>query len=139
MRSTLISNAMSETRDVAPPSLPCYPCPYNASCCAYGVTLSNEEAAAIQEHHGADLVYQSRWGEWRTRVRNKRCVMFRDGGCSIHGKSYYPTLCGGFPWTDGETGARYEYDVTICGAFVEHPELVEIQLGLAPAARRRTD
>jgi hypothetical protein len=117
---------MSET-DRTFPSLPCFPCPYDSSCCAYGVSLTDEEAAAIQTNHGDGLVYKTRWGEWRTRVKNKRCVMMRDGGCSIHATSYYPTTCRGFPWTDGETGARYEFDLTICGEFVKRPELVAIQ------------
>jgi hypothetical protein len=115
------------------PPLPCYPCPYSASCCAYGTTVSDEEAAAIEANHGSGLVYQTRWGEWRTRVRNRRCVMFQNGGCSIHDKPYYPTQCQGFPWTDGE-GARYEFDVTICGAFKERVELIEIQRAIAPPA-----
>ncbi|HXT16213.1 MAG TPA: hypothetical protein VN706_11325 [Gemmatimonadaceae bacterium] len=111
------------------PSLPCYPCPHNASCCAYGTTVSDEEAAAIEADHGPGLVYRTRWGEWRTRVRNKRCVMLRDGACSIHDKSYYPVVCRGFPWTDAE-GSRYLFDVTICGEFGGQPELVEIQRAL---------
>ena len=108
------------------PALPCYPCPYNSSCCGYGTTVSDKEAAAIEAAHGAGLVYRTRWGEWRTRVRNKRCVMFRDGVCTIHDKPYYPTQCRGFPWTNGETDARYMYDITICGAFADQPELVTI-------------
>jgi hypothetical protein len=56
-------------------------------------------------------------------------MLFRDGGCTIHDKSYYPAMCRGFPWTD-ETGARYEYDVTICGAFAKDPELIAIQRAL---------
>ena len=28
----------------AHPSLPCFPCPHASACCAYGVTLSDEEA-----------------------------------------------------------------------------------------------
>ena len=109
------------------PSLPCYPCPYDASCCAHGTTLTDAEAAAIEADHGPGLAYKTRWGEWRTRVRNKRCVMFRDGGCTIHAKPYYPAVCRGFPWTDAETGGRYEFDISICGAFETRPELVEIQ------------
>jgi hypothetical protein len=109
------------------PALPCYPCPHNASCCAYGATVSEEEAAAIEADHGPDLVYKTRWGELRTRVRNRRCVMYRDGGCIVHDKAYYPASCRGFPWVDGETGERYEYDVTICGVFDANPELVELQ------------
>ncbi|HET9425738.1 MAG TPA: hypothetical protein VFO55_10235 [Gemmatimonadaceae bacterium] len=109
------------------PSLPCFPCPYAASCCAHGTSLSAEEAAAVTADFGPGLVYQTRWGEWRTRVRNRRCVLFRDGGCSIHDKSYYPAVCRGFPWTDAETGGRYLYDVSICGEFEARAELVEIQ------------
>lgn len=115
------------------PSLPCHPCPFNSSCCNYGTTLSDEEAAQIEGQHGPGLVYQTRWGEWRTRVRKGKCSMFQQGGCSIHAKPYYPTLCAAFPWTDGDTGGRYEYDVTICGMFDAHPELVEIQRAI-PAA-----
>jgi hypothetical protein len=109
------------------PTLPCYPCPHDASCCAYGTSLSEEEAAAIEANHGPGLAYMTRWGEWRTRVRQKRCVLYRDGGCTIHDKPYYPAMCRGFPWIDPESGGRYEHDVTICGAFRERPELITIQ------------
>jgi hypothetical protein len=109
------------------PSLPCYPCPHHASCCAYGVSLTDDEAAAIEADHGPGLVYRTRWGEWRTRIRKKRCALFRDGGCTIHDQPYYPRVCRGFPWTDGETGGRYEYDIHICGQFGVEPELVAIQ------------
>ena len=117
------------------PSLPCYPCPYNASCCAYGTTVSDDEAAAITANHGPGLVYQTRWGEWRTRVQNKRCVMYRDGGCIIHDQPYYPAMCRGFPWIDAETGERYVYDVMICGEFEARPELVELQRASPSASR----
>jgi hypothetical protein len=109
------------------PSLPCFPCPHASSCCAYGVTLSDEEAATIEANHGAGLVYRTRWGEWRTRVRKGRCVFQVNGGCALHDKPYYPALCGSFPWTDGETGEPYQYDVTICGEFVEGSELMQLQ------------
>jgi hypothetical protein len=115
------------------PSLPCYPCPHEASCCAFGTTVSEEEAAAIEANHGPGLVYETRWGELRTRVRNRRCVLFRDGGCSVHDKPYYPTTCQGFPWVDGDTGERYEYDVTICGEFERRPELIELRRAIPPA------
>jgi len=115
------------------PSLPCYPCPHAASCCAYGTTLSEEEAAAIEASQGPGFVYKTRWGEWRTRVRKKRCALLRDGACTIHAQSYYPTTCRGFPWLDAESVGRYEYDVTICGAFEASPELVAIQRALSPA------
>ena len=109
------------------PVLPCHPCPYSASCCAYGTSLSESEAAAIAADHGTNVVYMTRWGEWRTRVRNRRCALYLDGGCSIHSQPYYPNVCHGFPWVDGNTGGRYEYDVTICGDFKARPELVTIQ------------
>jgi hypothetical protein len=118
---------MSANHPVTLPSLPCFPCPYEASCCAYGTTLSEEEAFAIEADFGTGLVYETRWGEWRTRVRNRRCVLYRNGGCLIHDKPYYPTVCQGFPWTDGETGEPYEFDVTICGAFLQQPELIQIK------------
>jgi hypothetical protein len=108
------------------PELPCYPCPYDASCCAHGTTVSDEEAAAIEANHGPNLVYKTRWGETRTRVKNRRCILFRDGGCTIHDRSYYPAVCRGFPWTDAETGGRYEYDIMICGAFEAQPELIAL-------------
>ena len=111
------------------PSLPCFPCPYNPSCCAYGVSLSDGEAAAIEADKGPGLVYKTRWGEWRTRIKNKRCALFRDGGCTIHDRAYYPTVCRGFPWTDSE-GDRYQYDISICGEFEARPELVTIQRAL---------
>jgi hypothetical protein len=121
------------------PSLPCYPCPFESSCCAYGTSLSEAEAAAIEADHGQGLVYQTRWGEWRTRVRKKRCVMYRDGGCTIHDRSYYPATCQGFPWTDAETGGRYEYDVTICGMLEASPELVAIHYAGTATERREPD
>ena len=108
------------------PTLPCYPCPHRSSCCSYGVTLSDEEAAAIGQAHGADMVYRTRWGEWRTRVRAKRCVFLRENACSIHAQSYYPVVCRGFPWTDAETGGPYLYDQTICPEFVRRPELTRV-------------
>lgn len=120
-----VDQRMSDLRQSLP-SLPCYPCPHAASCCAYGATVSDEEAAAIEANHGPGLVYRTRWGEWRTRVKNKRCALFKDGGCTIHAKSYYPRVCAGFPWLDAETGGRYEYDISICGQFDLSPELVAI-------------
>lgn len=108
------------------PGLPCYPCPHASACCAYGATVTEEEAAAITAARGSGLVYQTRWGEWRTRVRNRRCVFLSDNTCSIHGQPYYPAVCRGFPWTDAETGGPYEYDRTICPEFIARPELVTI-------------
>ena len=75
------------------PSLPCFPCPHNSSCCAYGVTLSDDEAAAIARGHGPATIYRTRWGEWRTRVRGGRCVFLRENVCTIHAEPYYPAVC----------------------------------------------
>lgn len=108
------------------PTLPCFPCPHNASCCAYGSTTSPDEAAAIERDCGPGKVYRTRWGEWRTRVVKGRCVLYKNGGCSIHDRPYYPAVCRGFPWTDAETGGPYPYDRTICGEFIARPELLTI-------------
>jgi Putative zinc- or iron-chelating domain len=108
------------------PALPCYPCPHGSACCSYGATVTEEEAADITRVHGGDVVYRTRWGEWRTRVRNRRCVFLRENVCSIHATAYYPAVCRGFPWTDAETGGPYEYDRTICPEFLVRPELVQI-------------
>ena len=93
------------------------------------MTLSEDEAEVIAREHGGDMVYQTRWGEWRTRVRQGRCVFLLENRCTIHGRSYYPAVCRGFPWTDAETGGAYEYDQTICPEFVSRPELVQLTRG----------
>jgi hypothetical protein len=108
------------------PPLPCYPCPHDSACCAYGTTLSDAEAAAIRARHGEDRIYQARWGEWRTRVRGGRCAFLVKNGCELHDQPFYPLVCRGFPWTDSETGGPYEFDRTICPEFVRRPELVAI-------------
>lgn len=108
------------------PPLPCFPCPYDSACCAYGTTLTDEEAAALIAVHGSSVAYQTRWGEWRTRVRDRRCALFQNNRCIIHGESYYPAVCRCFPWTDAETGGPYEFDRTICPEFVRRPELVQL-------------
>lgn len=112
--------------DSAFPKLPCFPCPHEAACCAYGSTATDDEAAAIIARFGEGKVYRTRWGEWRTRVKGGRCVFFANGGCQIHAESFYPAVCRGFPWTDAETGGPYEFDRTICPEFVNRPELVAI-------------
>lgn len=90
--------------------------------------VTEKEAAQIQRFHGKDTVFKTRWGEWRTRVKNKRCVFMKDGGCSIHSKPYYPAVCRGFPWTDAETGGPYLFERTICPEFVKRPALVRLGL-----------
>ena len=108
------------------PALPCYPCPHHSACCAYGATLSDAEAAAITAGHGADRIYRTRWGEWRTRVSKRRCVFLVDNACTIYGKPYYPAVCRGFPFVDAETGGPYQFDRTICPEFELRPELHQI-------------
>jgi len=105
------------------PILPCYPCPHQSACCAFGTTLSDQEAAAISAVHGADKVYQTREGEWRTRVRNRRCVLLVNNTCSVYDRPYFPAVCRGFPFVDAETGGPYEFDRTICPEFERRPEL----------------
>ena len=108
------------------PALPCFPCPHGSACCAFGTTLTDEEAEAIIVEFGEETVYETRWGEWRTRVRSGRCVFLDQHGCSIHDRAFYPTVCRCFPWTDAENGGPYEFDQTICPEFEERPELVQI-------------
>lgn len=80
----------------------------------------------MERVHGTTMFYRTRWGEWRTRVRARRCVFLRNNECTIHGESYYPLVCRSFPWTDAETGGPYESDQTICPEFVTRPELVQL-------------
>jgi Fe-S-cluster containining protein len=108
------------------PPLPCYPCPHQSACCAFGATVTEVEAEALGARHGRELVYQARWGEWRTRVKGGRCVFLKNNVCSIHDDPHYPAVCRGFPWTDSETGGPYEYDQTICPEFVQRPELMQL-------------
>ena len=112
------------------PELPCFPCPHRAACCGWGTTLTDEEAASLTSRFG-DVAYRTRWGEWRTRVKNRRCVFFNGEGCSIHADPSYPQVCRGFPWTDAETGGPYEYDRTICPEFIARPELITIDVRVA--------
>ena len=97
------------------PKLPCYPCPHLSSCCAYGATLSPREAKAIARRFGKDRIYLTRWGEWRTRVKNKRCVFLSDNSCTLHSSDVYPGTCRGFPWTLADGTTPYPYPKNICG------------------------
>lgn len=116
------------------PPLPCYPCPHDSNCCSWGATVTDEEASAILAEFGDGHVYQTRWGEWRTRIRNGKCAFLVDNQCQIHGRPYYPEVCRCFPWRDAETGGPYEFDQTICPEFSSRPELV--QLGKAIAEKQ---
>jgi hypothetical protein len=108
------------------PTLPCYPCPHQSACCAYGATLSETEAAAVIAARGPDPIYRTRWGEWRTRVSRGRCVFLVNNACSIYRESFYPAVCRGFPFVDAETGGPYQYDRTICPEFLTRTELHQI-------------
>jgi hypothetical protein len=106
------------------PALPCYPCPHQSACCAFGTTVTAAEARGLATRYGEDKVYRTRWGEWRTRVRKGRCVFLVDNVCTVHDDPHYPAVCRGFPWTDAETGGPYEFDQAICPEFIARPELV---------------
>ena len=108
------------------PPLPCFPCPHQSSCCAHGTTVTPAEAIGLSRKHGEDKVYRTRWGEWRTRVREGRCIFLLNNVCTIHADPYYPAVCRDFPWIDTETGGHYKFDQTICGEFAQRPELVQI-------------
>jgi len=108
------------------PALPCYPCPHHAACCAYGTTLTAEEAKRILAAHGNAVAYRTRWGEWRTRVRKGRCALLVDNACSIYNQPYYPAVCRGFPFIDAESGGPYEFEREICPEFVRRPDLLQI-------------
>jgi Fe-S-cluster containining protein len=108
------------------PVLPCFPCPHASACCAFGVTLTDEEAEALGSRYGRDKMYRNRWGEWRTRIRKGRCVFLVHNSCTIHRDPSYPAVCRGFPWIDAETGGAYEFDRTICPEFIHRPELVQL-------------
>lgn len=108
------------------PALPCYPCPHQSACCAFGTTLSEAEARAIEAEHGPGGIFRTHWGEWRTRVVNGRCAFLAHNACTLYQKPYYPEVCRGFPWIDAETGGPYEFDRKICPEFVMRPELLQI-------------
>lgn len=97
------------------PHLPCYPCPHQSSCCAYGASLSEQEADAIAKRRGREGIYLTRWGEWRTRVRRKRCYFLNDNACTLYASDIYPSTCRGFPWTLADQVTPYPYPKDICG------------------------
>jgi len=108
------------------PPLPCYPCPHGSACCAFGTTLSADEARAIRARHGGKHIYKTRWGEWRTRVVNGRCGFLVNNACTLYNLPYYPAVCRGFPWLDADSGGPYQFERSICPEFVVRPELVQI-------------
>jgi Putative zinc- or iron-chelating domain len=132
-----MTDSMARSEPLALPVLPCFPCPHRSACCAYGATVTDEEAAAIIAAHGDGKVFRSRWGEWRTRVKRGRCVFFENNTCLIHGRSYYPAVCRGFPWTDSETGGPYEYDQTICPEFISRPDIAAAGRAVVLRGERR--
>ena len=55
---------------------------------------------AITTKFGAEHVYRSEDGDWRTVVRDGRCI-FQDpqsGACGIHSADFYPAQCRAYPW-----------------------------------------
>ncbi len=93
---------------VDPQSLPCHHCPYGGACCTYGVNISLAEKVAIVARFGADAVYRTENGRWRTAVRAGHCIFQADDGrCTIHGEDFYPAECRAYPWyavtADGDT------------------------------------
>jgi Fe-S-cluster containining protein len=55
---------------------------------------------AIVRKFDATYVYRDESGDWRTTVRDGRCV-FQDphsGACTIHGEDFYPVQCRAYPW-----------------------------------------
>lgn len=101
-----------------PKTLPCFPCPHRAACCNFGSSLTDEEAEQVRAAHGDDAVRYV-VDEWRTAVVDGRCVFLAENTCDIYKEPYYPAICRGFPWIDGQTGSPYDGDPTIC------PELAE--------------
>jgi hypothetical protein len=97
------------------PRLPCYPCPHDSSCCAYGTTVSPQEAKSLRKRFPKDMIYRTRWGEWRTRIRNRRCVFLVENACTLHGDPAYPATCRGFPWTLADGVTPYPFHQDICG------------------------
>lgn len=121
------------------PALPCYPCPHHSACCAYGTTLSDEEAESIRSEYGDGPLYRTTNGDWRTRVVKGRCAFLVANVCAIYNQPYYPAVCRGFPWLDAETGGPYQYDRKICPEFSKRPELHQISpysIGRALGRRR---
>ena len=96
------------------PGVTCYPCPYDASCCARR-TVSDREAAAI-ELNPAWIGVSNAVGRVAD-TSEEQTLRSTATGCTIHNKPYYPTVCRRFPWST-QTGGGTSYDVTICGGFV---------------------
>lgn len=101
---------------VAAKPLPCFPCPHNSACCAYGVDLVGSEAAQIAAKYGEHVLTTDEDGTPRTKVdpSTEHCVFWRDNACTLHDTPFYPSTCRGFPLTNAEGSAPYEYDVSIC-------------------------
>jgi hypothetical protein len=97
------------------PRLPCYPCPHDSSCCAYGTSLTKREARALRKRYGDTHVYETRWGEWRTRIKGGRCVFLKENSCVLHADPQYPATCRGFPWTLADQVTPYPFPKDICG------------------------
>ena len=93
-------------------------CPHNSICCSWGVSVTDEERPQIIQAYGIDsVIWDEEEKEWRTAVKDGKCVFQKDNRCMLHDKPYYPYYCKIFPF-DG-----YEYDVTIC------PFMAELEKG----------
>jgi hypothetical protein len=107
------------------PPLPCYPCPHGSACCAYGVSVTEEEAVAIAATFGVGVIYwDQEEQEHRTRVEAGYCTFHDAGRCLIHDGPYYPQMCRGFPWLGADGIQPYEFDVDICPEMIARPDLV---------------
>jgi Fe-S-cluster containining protein len=114
-------SAETNTHKAPPSFLPCFPCPHKSACCRWGTYLSQDEATALMDVWGPDYVYfHEDDGEWRTQVKDGRCMFMADGGCSIHKHKHYPRVCRIFPRRDGRDESLPEaHDAAIC------PEVAE--------------
>ncbi len=104
--------------------LPCHPCPHMSSCCRRGVSVTEDEAAAIVAEFGANaLVWNEEEKGYRTRVQGQRCLFYDGNGCILHNRTIYPRLCLNYPWF-GMDGQLYEYEIDICPEMLIRPDLM---------------
>src|ERR1043166_5343150 len=96
------------------PPLPCFPCPHQSACCAYGTTLSEDEARAIAADHGKEKIFRTCGGERRPRASRRRCVFLPNTPCSIYTQPSLPAMSASLRWVNAESGGPYEFDRTIC-------------------------
>jgi hypothetical protein len=96
-------------------NLPCFPCPHQSACCAWGTSLTERERSLITQRFGEGFVaWNEIEREYRTVVRDGRCVFLRANACAIHGEDFYPSMCRHFPARNLAGDGPYEHDVSIC-------------------------